>query len=321
MASNALSYFKNAGNHITTTEEICPTCGSINADQLHQVISSKVIDNSGKATHIRKTSPKEWYNLYKEKIEKHEKKSESRKVIPSFASSIPDVNIQFLSYLKKCSSSFFSAPQIPLFILSGGLLLSFLIAILLRADWTDNFNFSKHEFLPLLFFLNSLICFTLGSISGFASSSKERMQIALENLKNHSFFSYLNVKYLFLTGFSLIFSLLFTIITNYISGIQDMFLPNWTIYFCLTLAGGSFGYFIGYLNLRYGISIAILILVFTLNILFSGYLLPFNHLPKQIASQKYVPVFVEIFPTRWAYEALVVQQAKDNGYQKRLFST
>jgi hypothetical protein len=42
-------------------------------------------------------------------------------------------------------------------------------------------------------------------------------------------------------------------------------------------------------------------------------------LPKQLSSQKYVPAFAEVFPGRWAYEALVVQQVKDNNYQKNLF--
>lgn len=319
LAGNVLNYFQNAGNNLAAESDVCPICGNLNADQLYQIIHAKVIDNQGKITHSRRISPEEWYNIYKRKVEAGESPSESRKVIPSYASSIPNVNLQFSAYLKKHFLSLISNPRKYLMVLTGGLIIAFLTAGLLRYDWSDNYQFSQHEFLPLLFFLNTIICFVTGAVIGLNFTLDDKIHLAYDHFKNYSFFSYLNVKYLLLTIQSLIFSLLFTYITDSISGISSLFLVNWLIYFSTFFIGGSIGLFLGYIGYQLRNSIFITAILLVLNVLFSGYILPYNSLPKQLASDKYVPAFAEIFPGRWAYEALIVRQAKDNKYQKMLF--
>lgn len=321
LSNSALNYFKNAGNNVVAEGEVCPICGNINAEQLFQIIHAKVIDKHGKVTHSRRTSPEDWYKIYKSKVEGLEARTESRKVIPSYASSIPNVNIQFIEYLKKNFASFISNPKRTLAVLSGGLIIAFLIAGLLRYDWTNNFTFSRHEYIPLLFFLNTVICFITGIIIGLQFTLKDKLHIAYDHFRNYSFFSYLNVKYLLLSFLSLVFSLIFTYITDFVSGINDLFFLNWLIYFSTVFIGGSVGIFFGYISLHLRNSLFITMILFILNILFSGYILPYNSLPKQLSSAKYVPAFAEIFPGRWAYEALVVQQVKDNSFQKNLFKT
>ncbi|HEX3010404.1 MAG TPA: ABC transporter permease, partial [Bacteroidales bacterium] len=319
-ANLALSYFKDSGNSIVTGE-VCPFCGNVNTDQLYQIIHAKVLDNNGRITHVRKISPEEWYAIYKKKIEENEPKHESRKIIPSYASSIPNVNVQFSAYLKKSLQSFFANPYKHFLILIAGWIIGFLISGLLRYDWTSNFTFSGHEYLPLLFFLNTVICFVTGTIWGLNSTLKDKLHLAFDHFKNYNFFSFLNVKYIFLTITSLLFSFLFTSITDFVSGINGLFLLNWMIYFSMMFIGGSFGFLFGYISRHLRAALFITAMLFTFNILFSGYIVPYNSLPKPLASYKYTPFFAEIFPGRWAYEALVVQQVKDNGFQKKLFKT
>lgn len=317
--TNALNYFKKAGNYNISPEEVCPTCGNTNIDQLHQIIHSKVLDKYGRPTHDRKYSPEDWYKIYKEKIEKREGVAESKKIIPSYSSSIPNVNVQFFAYLKKCFLSLKLNSLKFLFTLSGGLLLSFIISWLLRYDWTNNFTFSKHEYLPLLFFLNTVICFTSGIILGLQLTADDKLHIAFDYYKNYSFFSYLNVKYLVVILSSAVYSLLFTLITDSISGINGLYYLNWLIYFGTIFIGGSIGLLIGYLKLKLRVALLLTMTLLALNVLFSGYILPYTSFPKQISSKKYIPAFTEIFPLRWAYEALIVQQIKDNNYQKKIF--
>lgn len=319
LASNALNYFRSAENQVISQDHLCPTCGNINTEQLYQLIHARSFDNHGKYLGKRKVAPEDWYNLYKERIEKIEDRPESKKVIPSFASSIPNINLQFFSYLKREFHSLIGNPRLTIFVLTGGLALAFIIAGLLRYDWTGNFLFSKHQFLPLLFFLNSTLCFAAGIIWGLSTALEEKNRIAFDHFKNYNFFSFLNVKYLFLIIFSLIFSLIFTTITNYISGIEGMYLGFLLIYFNTVLIGGSIGLFLGYTSLTVKHSLAVMLTIFFLNILLGGYIIPYNELPKQISSNKYVPAFAEIFPARWTYEALVVQEVKDNPYQKKLY--
>lgn len=319
LAGNVLNYFRNSGNNLIAESDVCPVCGNLNADQLYQIIHSRIIDKTGKTTHNRKVNPEDWYKLYLKKIEGIETRPESRKVIPSYASSIPDVSIQFLAYIRKFALSFISNPKKSLLTLTGGLLIAFLTAGLLRYDWTNNYSFSKNEFLPLLFFLNTIVCFVTGTIIGLQFTLEDKVQLSHDHFKNLSFFSYLNVKYLLLAFLSFIFSTLFTYISDVISGINGLLLLNWLIYFSIFFIGGSIGLFLGYISLYLRNAIFITTILLVLNMLFSGYMLPYNSLPKQIASVKYVPAFAEVFPGRWAYEALVVQQAKDNLFQKEIF--
>ncbi len=320
LANNALKYFKEISNNLAISNEICPYCGNINADQIHMVIDLKVIDKNGKPTHKRRIEPEEWYKIYKEKIEAKEGRMESRKVIPSYASSIPNVNLQFNSYFKKTYYSLLSSPGKPFLILLSGLLLAFLIAGLLRYDWTNRFTFSQHQNLPLLFFLNTAICLIIGTVTGLYISYNEKLHIAFDHFKNYSFFSFLNVKYIALGILALPFSVAFTYISDIVSGINGLFILSWSIYFSLIFIGGSIGLFFGYINMPLRNSLLIAFLVLSLNFLFSGFVVPYNNLPNQIQSKRYIPAFAELFPGRWAYEALIVQQMKDNEFQKRLFT-
>lgn len=319
IANNAVNYFQKINNNLSSSQDICPACGNMNIDQVYQLINTKVLDKFGRPTHVRKLAPREWYNIYKEKIEQSEIRTKSRKVVPSYLSSIPNINIQFFAYLKKSFRSLIANPVKPLLTMAGGFLIALIIAGLLRYDWTENFSFSKHEYLPLLFFLNSVVCFIAGTIMGLQFTADDKLHIAFDYYKNYSFFSYLNVKYLLIILLSVVFSLIFTFITNSITGTLSLFYLNWPVYFSMAFTGACIGLFLGYINLKLRNTLFITAILFSLNMLFSGHILPFNSFPKQIASDKYIPAFAEVLPVRWGYEALVVQQFKDNDYEKNLY--
>ena len=56
--SEAIVYFKTRASYANAHEDQCITCGNVNSDQLLQIIESKVINEKGKHTHLRKVSPK-----------------------------------------------------------------------------------------------------------------------------------------------------------------------------------------------------------------------------------------------------------------------
>ena len=58
--TEAIVYFKTHSNHANPDEDQCIKCGNVNTDQILQIIESKVVDEHGKATRIRKVSPREW---------------------------------------------------------------------------------------------------------------------------------------------------------------------------------------------------------------------------------------------------------------------
>lgn len=56
-------------------------------------------------------------------------------------------------------------------------------------------------------------------------------------------------------------------------------------------------------------------------ILLSGTMVQFDKLNKKVVNEEYVPFVGDIMASRWAYEALVVAQFKNNKYQKLYFES
>ena len=65
---DAVIYFKELVNHVNASESECITCGNVNPEQVFNIIESKVVDEYGNLTKNRKILPKEWYQLYLDKI-------------------------------------------------------------------------------------------------------------------------------------------------------------------------------------------------------------------------------------------------------------
>lgn len=321
LVNNVISYFKSVKSNIAAEAEFCPFCGNINPDQLNRLIHSKIIDKQGKATLERKTSPQEWYKIYKEKNDSKDVVISNQKVLPSSAASIPNIDLQFFSYLHKLALSRFSLPLKQCFFISLGPILAFLISGLLRNDWSNAYQYNQHENLPLLFFLNVIACLCIGIFIGFEGSCKEKIQISHDYFKNYSFFSFLNAKIIILTFLTIITSLLFTYTTNLISNIQGVFLSNWLIYFSLLSLGNLIGLLFGYIKISNSILVLLLAMFFSANAFFAGYLISYSTFPKQLLSKKYTPAFVEIIPTRWAFEALIVSQITGNEFRKIFYDT
>ena len=64
----ALVYFKNIIDAVDKTEGTCPECGNINAEKIFNIIETRVVDEYGRNTAIRKVTPIQWNQYFKEKI-------------------------------------------------------------------------------------------------------------------------------------------------------------------------------------------------------------------------------------------------------------
>ncbi|MBE0667512.1 MAG: ATP-binding cassette domain-containing protein, partial [Bacteroidales bacterium] len=69
--TEAVIWFRTRANLANSFEDQCVTCGNVDADQLLRIIESKVVNEYGKPTHLRRVSPAEWA----EKFETEKSKS------------------------------------------------------------------------------------------------------------------------------------------------------------------------------------------------------------------------------------------------------
>ncbi len=148
---------------------------------------------------------------------------------------------------------------------------------------------------------------------------KDRKILERESFLKLSWFSYVNSKIVTLFTISAVQTFLFTIIGNSILEIHGMVLPFWLILFSAACMGNIIG-----LNISSGldsvIAIYILIpLILVPQLLLGGAMIHFDDLHKSFTNKTYVPFIGNLMTTRWAYEALAVEQFKKNRFEKIFF--
>jgi hypothetical protein len=145
---------------------------------------------------------------------------------------------------------------------------------------------------------------------------KDRRILERESFLKLSWFSYINSKIVILFTISAIQTFLYTLIGNSILEIQGMLLPYWLILFSAACMGNIIG-----LNISSGldsvIAIYILIpLILVPQLLLGGAMIHYDDLNESFTNRTYVPFIGNLMTTRWAYEALTVEQFKKNEFEE-----
>jgi len=148
---------------------------------------------------------------------------------------------------------------------------------------------------------------------------RDRKILKRESFLNLSWVSYVNSKIFYLFILSAIQTLLFVIVGNAILEIKGMTLNFWIVLFSTSCFGNMIG-----LNISSGLNSVVTIyilvpLILVPQILLGGAMISFDDLHKSITNEKVTPVIGDIMTTRWAYEALMVEQFKNNKFEKYFF--
>ena len=131
--SEAIVYFKKLSYHANADEDQCVKCGNIDTEQILQIIESKVVDERGKPTRIRKVSPREWADRFREKyITKAREPVSGKQALPDNSFSIPGLLKQSRIFFTRDFLSKLSDKQYILISLIGAPLLAFLLAYFTR---------------------------------------------------------------------------------------------------------------------------------------------------------------------------------------------
>jgi len=319
--TEAIVYFKAHSNHANPNEDQCIKCGNINTDQLLQLVESKVVDERGKATRIRKISPLEWAEKYRahSKVIKGET-STKKKELPENYYSIPGLAKQSKIFFIRDLLSKIADRQYILISLLGPPMLALLLAHFTKYSEGSSYEFMENENIPAYMFMSVITSLFFGLMISSEEIVKDRKILKRESFLNLSWFSYLNSKILILFLISAIQTLLFTIIGNQILEIKGMTLSFWLILFTTSCTANILG-----LNISSAFNSVItiyIIIPFILipQLLFSGVLVKFDklHIGTSV-TREYVPIIGDLMTARWSFEAMAVEQFKNNKYEKPFF--
>jgi len=316
---DGIVYFKTISSFADASEVECPSCGNINPDQILQIVEAKKVDDQGRYTAERKVSPEEWNQHYKEDIEPGIERIPVRKILPRSPFNIPGIDVQFKIFLLRNLMSKITNRQYILINLIEAPLLAFILSYFIKFFDGDTYVFSANKNLPTYLFMSVIVCLFMGLVVSAEEIIKDRKILQRESFLNLSKSGYLNSKILFLFLLSALQTLLFVLVGNTILEIKGMTAIYWLILFSTACFGNMVG-----LNISAGlnsvISIYILIpLILIPQLLLSGVPVSFDDLHKSLTSRKYVPFIGDIMTSRWAYEALAVEQFKNNRFEKNYY--
>jgi ABC transport system ATP-binding/permease protein len=315
--AEAIVYFKVQTNHANPDEDQCPRCGNVVPEQILQIIESKVLDEHGKPTRTRRILPSEWAEKFKVFYPAHIKNAIEKHQLPVNNFSIPGKFGQTLIFFTRDVLSKLANSQYIAISLLGPPLLALLLSYFIRTPAGEDYLFSENGNIPSYLFMCVITAMFFGLMGSAEEIVKDRKILKREAFLNLSWFSYLNSKVFILFILSAIQTLSFAVVGNLILGIKGMTLSYWMVLFATSCFANLLG-----LNLssafRSVITIYILIpFIIIPQLLFSGVIVKFDKL--NTGTREYVPAIGEAMIIRWAFEAIAVEQFRNNAYSSMFF--
>ncbi len=320
---DALTYFKRNINLVNSEQGECYSCGNVNPEQIFNIIETKVINEFGNFTDERKFSPEQWNSQYKEKI--NITHLETSAEVPHSTLRIPTWFNQIKLFGKRDLLSKLNNTQYLLINLLEAPLLAFILAFIVRYyNPDDPFNteyvFSKNLNMPAYLFMSVIVALFMGLTVSAEEIIRDRKILKREKFLHLNRSSYLLSKIAILFMISLIQTALFVLVGNSILEIKGMYFIYWAILFSTSCFANLLG-----LNIssafNSAVTIYILIPILLIpQLILSGVVVKFDKLNPAIGNTATVPFVGDIMASRWAFEASMVSQFKDNDFEQEFYT-
>jgi ABC-type multidrug transport system ATPase subunit len=318
---DSLAYFKNITQNINAEENECLWCGNLNPEQILDIIEAVKIDENGYETYERIIPPEEWYRMYIQNIDNQLKVTIIDKPLPKTNFKVPSKIKQFYYFLVRNIKCKITDTQYMLINIFEAPLLSLILSFFIKY-FPDNqhYVFGDNDNIPPFVFMSVVVALFLGMMMSAEEIIRDAKQIKRESFLNLSHASYINSKVVYLFVISAFQMLMYVIVGQWILQIKGMTLSYWIVLFSTSCFANMLG-----LNLSAGLKSAVAIYIFIPlllipQLLLNGIVVKFDKLHPMLSSGRYVPLIGDLMTARWAYEAITVDQFKNNKYEKLFYS-
>jgi ABC transport system ATP-binding/permease protein len=317
---DAIIYFKELTNHVNALECECLLCGNVNPEQVLEIVETKKIDESGNFLPDRRFPAEEWYRMFKLNIEKKDTGIPvDTKGVPPTKFRKPGIRKQLRIFFARNSRIKLSDRQYLMINLIEAPLLALIVGYFTRFSEGSEYIFAQNKNLISYIFMAIVVVLFMGMSVSAEEIIKDRKILQRESFLNLSRFSYINSKVIFLLLLSAFQTLTFVLVGNLVIGIHGLTLTYWLVLFSVAAFSNLLG-----LNISSAFDsvVAIYILIPLLlipQILLCGVIVKFDDLQDKAADKDAVPVVGDLMVSRWAFEALAVEQFVGNRYMANFF--
>lgn len=315
-------YFRDIVNAANKTQGACPECGNINPEQVFNIIETKVVNEYGRLTNTRKISAGQWYQYFKQKIKvpKVEHVTDKLAVTQQIPNRIKQFKIftirDVLSKLANKQYMYINLLEAPVL----AFFISFMVKYYNKLDQENpTYSFYNNENIPVYFFMSVVVALFFGLTMSAEEIFRDRKILKREQFLNLSRISYLSSKVMVMFLISAIQTILFMVVGNTILEIPLSEMRYWLILFSSSCFANMLGLNISS-SFNSAVTIYILIpLLIIPQLLLSGVVISFDKFNPSVGKQVGIPLAGEVMASRWAFEAFMVTQFKDNPFEKQFY--
>jgi ABC-type multidrug transport system ATPase subunit len=316
---DSVSYFKQQINQANSSESECPSCGNVNPESIFAILETKILDEYGNQTKERKLSPFQWNQHYTADANTLITDIPSKSDIPTAGSNRPNLLQQFKLFFLRDVLNKLANKQYLLINLLEAPLLAFILAFTLRMNTNGVYNFRLNENIPIYLFMSVVVALFMGMMVSAEELFKDRKLLKREQFLSLSRFSYLNAKISVLFILSAIQMLIFVVIGNTLLGLNSLHFAYWITLFSVCCFANLLGLIVSSaFNSAVTIYIVIPLLLIP-QLLLSGVMIKFDKLHPMLISEDSTPVVGNLMTSRWAFEALAINQMTNNKYDSRFY--
>jgi len=318
----SVNYFQEIINAANKTPGACPECGNINPEQIFNIIETRVVNEYGRFTHTRKISPGQWYQYFKKKI-KIPKIEEVKEALPA-VQQIPNWVQQLAVFILRDVKSKLANRQYVMVNLMLTPLLALFIGYFVKYYESVGLDDPKYTFydnanIPVYFFMSIVVALFVGLIVSAEEIFRDRKILKRERFLHLSRSSYFISKLIILFSLSAFQTLTFILVGNALLEIPFGEMRYWLILFSCSCFANVLG-----LNISSAfdsaVTIYVLIPILIIpQLLLSGVVINFDKFNPRVGKPDGIPLLGELMASRWAFEAYMVTQFKDNPLEKQFY--
>ncbi|HEY9123728.1 MAG TPA: ATP-binding cassette domain-containing protein [Bacteroidales bacterium] len=318
--TDSLAYFKNVIHSVNADENECLWCGTINPEEILEIIEHESLTVEGFMSGKREVLPEKWYELFLKNQTFTENDFVSKKLPQNKNGKKPSVFRQFYLFLNRNIHCKLRDSQYILVTLFEAPLLAVILSFFTRFVPSNGiYTFAENLNVPAFIFMSVVVALFLGMMSSAEEIIHDARQRKRESFINLSNIAYFNSKVVYAFMLSAIQMGLFVAISHWILEIHGMFFQYWFVLFSVACFANMLS-----LNLSSGLKSVVTIyiaipLLLIPQLLLSGTIVKYDKLHPYIRSDKYVPFIGDVMTSRWAYEALMVEQFVYNRYGDRFY--
>lgn len=316
---DAVKHFNALASRVHADECECSACGNVNPEQLFDIVEARTVDEYGRKTPTRRTSPKEWNDFYTIMLGNTLPEPSKDVGAVKRSSSVARGWAQWKTFLTRDVLTKVRNKQYLLVNSLEAPALACLLAAFMRfAVPGAEYTFRASENIPPFLFISVIVALFLGLSVSAEEILRDRSLLKRERFLQVKWRHYIHAKLAVVAVVSLFHAVGFVAVSHWILEIPQFALQHTLVLFAVSLFGNVLGLVISATFRTAKVIYIIIPLLVIPQIIFGGAIIRFERFNSAFTEVDAVPWFGNVMASRWGFEALAVDLARNNSYDKDL---